>query len=247
VRQHFTKRLDRVPGVDFRLPTEEELDALLAFQQSLGRQSDPVLPLPLKGTVPRRGQDIFLDNTLGKCNLCHVNAGANATLGAGNNLGNIRVDIGVEALLDSPAGLTGERVPPDGGFGTSPNPNPQLGFGDGSFNIPPLVEAADTPPFFHNNAIATLEGAVAFYNRMGSISPVGLGRLGRYPSRYHPGRGRGRVPQGHQRTSTVPSACSVPPRRTETRRARHASWHARRARSKMRSKSSRAPACIPMP
>jgi cytochrome c peroxidase len=163
VIQHFTKTLQRVPGVDFRLPTEAELDALLAFQESLGRQSDPALPLLLKGTVPRRGQDIFLDNTLGKCNLCHVNAGANANLGAGN-LGNIRVDIGVEALLDSPAGLTGEAVPPDGGFGASPNPIPQLGFGDGSFNIPPLVEAADTPPFFHNNAIATLEGAVAFYN-----------------------------------------------------------------------------------
>lgn len=163
VIQHFTKTLQRVPGVDFRLPTEAELDALLAFQQSLGRQSDPVLPLALKGTVPRRGQDIFLDNTLGKCNLCHVNAGANATLGGGN-LGNIRVDIGVEALLDSPAALTGEPVPPDGGFGASPNPIPQLGFGDGSFNIPPLVEAADTPPFFHNNAIATIEGAVAFYN-----------------------------------------------------------------------------------
>ena len=165
VRQHFTKTLDRRPGVDFRLPTGAELDALLAFQLSLGRQSDPVLPLPLKGTVPRRGQDIFLDDTLGKCNLCHVNAGASATLAAGNlNLGNIRVDIGVQALLDPPAALTGEPVPPDGGFGQDPNPNPQLGFGDGSFNIPPLVEAADTPPFFHNNAIATLEGAVEFYN-----------------------------------------------------------------------------------
>ncbi|MDQ3773117.1 MAG: hypothetical protein M3461_01355 [Pseudomonadota bacterium] len=163
VMQHFTRTLQRVPGVDFRLPTEAELDALLAFQLSLGRQSDPVLPLALKGTVPRRGQDIFLDDTLGKCNLCHVNAGANTDLGAGN-LGNIRFDIGVEALLDAPASLTGEAVPPDGGFGQGPNPIPQLGFGDGSFNIPPLVEAADTPPFFHNNAIATLEGAVAFYN-----------------------------------------------------------------------------------
>jgi len=27
-----------------------------------------------------------------------------------------------------------------------------------------LVEAADTGPFFHNNAIQTIEGAVAFYN-----------------------------------------------------------------------------------
>ncbi|MGH8564709.1 MAG: hypothetical protein ACREXW_11740 [Gammaproteobacteria bacterium] len=163
VRQHFTRTLQRVPGVDFRLPTVAELSALAAFQQSLGRQFDPTLPLPLRGTVPLRGQDIFLDNTLGKCNLCHVNAGANANLGAGD-LGNIRFDTGVEALLDPPAGLTGEAVPPDGGSGASPNPIPQLGFGDGSFNIPPLVEAADTPPFFHNNAIATLEGAVAFYN-----------------------------------------------------------------------------------
>lgn len=178
VRQHFTKTLQRVPGVDFRLPTEAELDALLAFQESLGRQSDLVLPLPLQGTVPRRGQDIFLDDTLGKCNLCHVNAGATATLGAGNNLGNIRVDIGVEALLDRPAGLTGEAVPPDGGFGQDPNPNPQLGFGDGSFNIPPLVEAADTPPFFHNNAIATLEGAVAFYNSDAFNNSLGALQIG---------------------------------------------------------------------
>ncbi|MHC4458530.1 MAG: hypothetical protein ACYS0I_15880, partial [Planctomycetota bacterium] len=38
VIQHFTKTLNRVPGIDFRLPTQEELDALEAFQFSLGRQ-----------------------------------------------------------------------------------------------------------------------------------------------------------------------------------------------------------------
>src|SRR5690606_1260661 len=32
------------------------------------------------------------------------------------------------------------------------------------FNPPPLVEAADTAPFFHNNSAATLEEAIAFYN-----------------------------------------------------------------------------------
>ena len=36
--------------------------------------------------------------------------------------------------------------------------------GDGAFNTPPLVESADTGPFFHNNSINTIEGAVAFYN-----------------------------------------------------------------------------------
>jgi len=32
------------------------------------------------------------------------------------------------------------------------------------FNAPSLIEAADTPPFFHNNAVNTIEAAVAFYN-----------------------------------------------------------------------------------
>ena len=51
VIQHYTRTLNRVAGVDFRLPTDAELDALEAFQLSLGRQEDPTLPLPLKGTV----------------------------------------------------------------------------------------------------------------------------------------------------------------------------------------------------
>ena len=150
VIQHFTKTLNRVAGVDFRLPTDAELDALEAFQLSLGRQADLALPLPLRGTVAKRGQEIFLDNGLGKCNVCHGNAGAN--LAAGNNA---NFNTGVEDLPDQPARLTGEKVPRDDGLGRP---------GDGTFNTPPLVEAADTGPFFHNNAIETIEGAVAFYN-----------------------------------------------------------------------------------
>ncbi|HEX9652662.1 MAG TPA: hypothetical protein VGA99_03040 [bacterium] len=156
VIQHFTKTLNRVPGVDFRLPTDEELDALEAFQLSLGRQAEITLPLPLKGTVPRRGQEIFNDRTLGKCSACHFNAGANgdpAIFGA--DAGNQSFDTGVEDLPDQPARLTNELVPPDDGFGIP---------GTGEFNTPPLIEAADSGPFFHNNAIETIEGAVAFYD-----------------------------------------------------------------------------------
>src|SRR5688572_15392924 len=36
VIQHFTRTLNRVAGQDFRLPTDEELDALEAFQMALG-------------------------------------------------------------------------------------------------------------------------------------------------------------------------------------------------------------------
>jgi hypothetical protein len=48
----------------------------------------------------------------------------------------------------------GPSLPGDDGFG-----NP----GVGEFNTVSLVEAADTPPFFHNNSAATLEEAVRFY------------------------------------------------------------------------------------
>ena len=156
VIQHFTKTLNRVPGVDFRLPTDEELDALEAFQLSLGRQEDLTLPLPLKGLVAARGQEIFNDPTLGKCFACHSNAGANGDPNVfGPNAGNLNFNTGVVDLPDQPADLTGELVPPDDGFGTP---------GNGEFNTPSLVDAADTGPFFHNNSVETIEGAVAFYN-----------------------------------------------------------------------------------
>ncbi len=154
VIQHFTKTLNRIPGVDFRLPTEEELDAMEAFQLSLGRQAELSLPLPLKGDVAKRGQAIFLDNSLGKCNICHENAGANANL-AGARVGNFNFDTGVENLPDQPGRLVNPNIPRDDGFGRP---------GDGTFNTPSLIEAADTGAFFHNNSVETIEGAVAFYN-----------------------------------------------------------------------------------
>ncbi|MBT8433080.1 MAG: hypothetical protein KJN95_00375 [Gammaproteobacteria bacterium] len=156
VIQHFTKTTNRIPGIDFRLPTDNELDALEAFQLSLGRQAEISLPLPLKGIVASRGQEIFMDNTLGKCNACHFNAGANGNPAIfGPNPGNLNFNTGVEDLPDQPARLSGELVPPDDGFGTP---------GVGEFNTPTLVEAADTGPFFHNNSVETIEGSVAFYN-----------------------------------------------------------------------------------
>jgi mono/diheme cytochrome c family protein len=154
VIQHFTLTLNRIPGVDFRLPTEEELNALELFMLSLGRQEELTLPLALKDVKARRGQEIFMDPTLGKCALCHTNAGANALI-AGNDLGNANFDTGVEDLPDQPIDEIGERVPPDDGFETP---------GDNTFNTPPLVEAADTGPFFHNNSVDTIEGAVSFYD-----------------------------------------------------------------------------------
>ncbi|MDH3213734.1 MAG: hypothetical protein OEM05_14735 [Myxococcales bacterium] len=156
VIQHFPKTTNRIADVDFRLPTDAELDALEAFQLSLGRRADLELPLPLRGTVAARGQEIFLDNGVGKRNACHFNAGANGDPQIfGPGAGNLNFNTAVEDLPDQPADLTGELVPADDGFGTP---------GNGEFNTPSLVEAADTGPFFHNNSVETIEGAVAFYN-----------------------------------------------------------------------------------
>jgi hypothetical protein len=91
VIQHFPRTLNREPGIDFRLPTDRELDALEAFLLSLGRSreiniSSPASPdfLVFTNPVVERGKQNF--NTLdtqggtvaaGKCTLCHKNAGAN--------------------------------------------------------------------------------------------------------------------------------------------------------------------------
>lgn len=167
VVQHFTQTLDRIEGQDFRLPNDAELDAMEAFMLSLGRREDPDLNnLRLTNVAAERGRGLFLaedsqNRTVqaAKCNICHRNAGA-LTL-AGDNPNFIT---GVENMLH-PADMTGEIRPRDEGFGTQLNETTG-GFGDSSFNISPLWEAADTAPYFHHNGAATLEDAIAFYDSL---------------------------------------------------------------------------------
>lgn len=181
VTQHFPRTLEREPGKDFRLPNDQELDAMEAFQLSLGRQEDIVLEdLVFLDRQVARGQAIFLNQTapnpnpeigFGQCARCHANAGANINFADMNNR---NFNTGVELLTDGAARLLDQTVPCDGGFGREPSMDADaicslegagfVAFGDGSFNTTPLIEAADTPPFFHNNAVATIEGAVAFYS-----------------------------------------------------------------------------------
>lgn len=154
VKQHMTKSLARIEGEDFRLPTPEELEAMEAFMLTIGRQEEINLPLPLKGPIARRGQELYLDDNLGKCNICHINGGANGAV-KGVPSGNVNFATGVEDMVDNLAKLTGEKMPVDDGFGTP---------GDGGFNSTPVIEAADTPPYMHNNSVMTLEGTVEYYN-----------------------------------------------------------------------------------
>lgn len=184
VIQHFPRTLNRIPGEDFILPTDSELDAIEAFLLSLGRQADPNLGstlvpgLELTDPSAQNGLVVFRDGNNptnrpnkagGKCQTCHVNAGASSLLAAPNSNGvvliNRNFNVGIEDIphpADTNPDTKNEPRPRDGGFGQEPNP--AGGFGNGEFNSPPMVEVADTGPFFHNNVIDNVEDAVAFYN-----------------------------------------------------------------------------------
>ena len=167
--QHFPKTLNRVRDVDFRLPNLSELNDLEAFQLSLGRQNDLNLDpnsrqsLRLRSPLASTGQSLFITPFVtngASCSTCHSNAGANTSANVNGNF-----DTNVEDLPIQPARLIDPTIPPDGGFANTPctGSGGTQPCGNGRFNTPPLVEAADTGPFFHNNSINTIEGAVQFY------------------------------------------------------------------------------------
>lgn len=159
--QHYPKDLARRPGIDFRIPTQEELDALEAFQLFSGRQKlVDGRALTLRDAGADHGRTLFLSGgSGGKCTNCHLDMGI--------------IDNGTPPLPINFVLTTGVRsltpdFPVDDGF-LSPRPiDPETGIappllGTGSFNVQPVIEAADSGPFFHNNQITTIEQAVKFY------------------------------------------------------------------------------------
>ncbi len=116
--------------------------------------------------------------------------------------GNANFATGVNDAENLPGDvLDPENNPRDGGFGLIPHDgvtplpqignvpcaNPRGGFGvvtlpggalppglcEEDFNAAPLIEAADTPPFFHNNARNTIEEAATFYTTDALNNSVG--------------------------------------------------------------------------
>ena len=186
IAQHAPKTLSRTRGADFLVPTDEELDALVAYQLALGRQEDFDLPsLELRSPFASTGKALYLDSGNlfepghKNCNGCHFNGGGTAGMSFNDQTpGFPDIDgsprgFNVAALTnanETPQALA-LGLPRDGGFG-------QLltifgSFGNTTdvprhleleeFNSPPVVESADTGPFFHNHTVTDLESAVAFY------------------------------------------------------------------------------------
>jgi hypothetical protein len=163
INQHFTRSLNRVAGTDFRVATEQEGQAVASFMRDLGRLNDIDLnSITFSDPGAETGRQRFL--VVG-CTACHGNATAMV------NGGNQNFFTGVEGVRS--AGLAG--IPSDGGFGVFAGQSPPNPIGDGTLNVPPLIEAADTGPFFHTDtqiigapaentdSAQTIEQAVAFY------------------------------------------------------------------------------------
>jgi len=162
VTQHFTKSLNRIKGTDFTLPTSGQLDAMEAFQLSLGRDKDfDLSKITFTDTNVNTGKTLFVNggtnpNAGGRCAACHGNAGAIAANGQNRNF-NTNVEDAPLPARDV------QNFPLDGGFGSTPA-NPDGTFGNRTFNTPPVAEAAESAPFFHIDLAKTLDDVVNFYN-----------------------------------------------------------------------------------
>lgn len=189
INQHFTRSLNRVPGVDFRKATEQEGQAVATFMKQLGRLNDIDLnSVSFSDPGAELGRQRF--DAVG-CTGCHGNAGANNGVPPFNG----SQPTNVESLRHPDLG----DFPSDGGdgggdgapFGGSP-PDP---IGARTFNAPPVIEAADTGPFFHTDtqiigapaentsSAQTIEQAVAFYGTQAfflGVTASDIANIGRF-------------------------------------------------------------------
>lgn len=167
---------DVPPGYpfDFRMPTDIELKLTNEFMLNVGRLNELNLdPGAFNSVVPyepraEAGRALFVANA---CNGCHNNASANVGPNATGPNNNFNTQ--VERRPNPAQGFMGINFPSDGGFGGQGLNAPNFDcdgdgvndcFGNGQFNNVPLIEAADTGPFFHTNVEGTIEEAVDFYN-----------------------------------------------------------------------------------
>lgn len=161
VKQHFTKSLKRRPGIDFRFPAEEELEALAAFMKSVTSGHDrmvienptPETLAPLLETEQQRyGMDLFFSDA--ECSACH----SGPALAFPDPDGPFADHL---PFFDNRGkGLKGKNV-------LSVNRKVGLpaddGDGEGRFNTANLLGLSPGPGFFHDDAVTTLRDVVEAY------------------------------------------------------------------------------------
>ena len=177
IAQHFTRSLNRIPGVDFRRATADELDALEAFQRWLGRRplteeenaaqgtenatEFNILQLDFKDPRVALGRDHFASNDGATCNSCHANAGALGGGGGGNNNAITSVALAAD---DIGVPIVGFPIPDDEGTTASAFAGGDTGTLAGAFNTQSLTGVALKKAWFHNHkVVGNFEEAIAHY------------------------------------------------------------------------------------
>jgi len=140
-------------GVDLpgeRLPNESEIEAMIAFQESV-RVPEGNRGRRLMGKEAAAGQALF--NTKAACATCHF--GGLLTDNSFHNTGVVNDTEGDIYVGDLPFDPGACRLNPNGNDCETSGAN---------FNTPQLRGVGVTGPYFHNNSRATLRGVVEFYN-----------------------------------------------------------------------------------
>ncbi|HEX2123619.1 MAG TPA: IPT/TIG domain-containing protein [Thermoanaerobaculia bacterium] len=164
VKQHFPRTINRVDGVDFRLPTQAEKDAMDAFQQTSNVPADEDFSLDRFATTAAQiaGRAAFFGSTA-KCSKCHSGTVLADTDGSiPGKPGNANFNTGVDALAIN--------------FAIDALPTEQSGLRE--FNTPALFNVKNHAPFFHNGAVATVRQAVEFYSTSAFLNSPGAAEIG---------------------------------------------------------------------
>ena len=133
-----------------RLPTADEIEAMVAFQESVHMPEKSRGRGPM-GKEAAAGEALF--NGKAACATCHF--GALLTDNSFHNTGVVNDTEGDIYVGDLPLDPGACRLDPNGNDCETSGAN---------FNTPQLRGAGLTGPYFHNNSRATLRGVVEFYN-----------------------------------------------------------------------------------
>ncbi len=144
-----------------RVPTAEELDAIVAFEEAMSEPATGGVGLDLLSARAREGRKLFFGKA--SCTSCHV-----PPLLTDNQFHGI-----VARRPDEAANDPGRcRIEPS---------LPDCAQGGAAFNTPQLRGVAKSPPFFHDNSLATLRAVVDFYNSQRFSNSPAAQRLGIAP------------------------------------------------------------------
>lgn len=153
----------------------QELPFKRNVQHPLKEAKDDFTTITLNNAIAEQGRKNYMGEGLPtdslNCNACHFNGGANTNPDFDFSISGVTPPAfestnrsfapRVEELLDQPGdvlaasalGGGATQLPFDDGFGA----------GTDLFNVPTVIESADTSAFFHSNQIDTVEGMVSFY------------------------------------------------------------------------------------